>query len=91
MAVRARVLNPTPSDRARQDRIMRAKQHRSPVDRTSNYHERLSEFARERDVPAFAVILEWEERAAVREYLGGVTRDEAEALAFNDTRERFAK
>lgn len=32
---------------------------------------------------------QWDERAAVREYLGNVTRDEAERLAFEDVQRQY--
>lgn len=67
------------------------KRHRSPLDRTSNYHEQLGELARAADVPVDAVVEEWSERAAAREYMGGVTRDEAEFLAMDDCRARFRR
>ena len=33
------------------------------------------------------VVEAWDERAAIREYLGGLPRDEAEQLALEDTRD----
>ena len=79
----------TPSDRAIADRIKRAKAVKSPVDRSSDYHERLGELSRKLDLPIDCLIEEWSERAACREYLGGVSRSEAEELAFADVQERY--
>lgn len=89
MALRKRAPVLTAKDKVVADRVRRAKAMRSPVDRTSRYHEQLGELARTADVPVDVVVEEWGERAAVREYLGGVTRDEAERLAFDDVLERF--
>jgi hypothetical protein len=73
------------------DRVARAKRGHSPVNRTSNYHEQLGELARECGVPVDEVIEEWSSRAAAREYDGGFTRDEAEFLAMDDTRQRLRR
>jgi hypothetical protein len=73
------------------DRVARAKRGHSPVNRTSNYHEQLGELARECGVAVDLVIEEWSERAAAREYLGNVSRDEAEFLAMGDVRQRWRK
>src|SRR5688500_3229945 len=80
----------TAKDRAVQDRVRRAKTTRSPVDRTSKYHEQIGELARACGVTFDVVYEEFSERAAAREYLGGVSRDEAEFAAMGDVRERFA-
>lgn len=81
----------TAQDRIIRHRIKMAKQHHHPVDRTSNYHEALGDLSRSHGVPIDLLLEEWAERAAVREYLGGVSRDEAEFLAMDDVRHRFQR
>lgn len=90
MAIRKFAQVETPSDRALKHKIKMSKQHRSPIDRTSNYHDELCELARSHGRDPAAVIEEWGERAAAREYLGEFSRDEAEMLAFNDVAESLA-
>ncbi len=48
-------------------------------------HEQLREVARRGGVPIEHVVEEHAERAAIREYLGGMSREEAEAAAIEDT------
>lgn len=64
---------------------------KSPVDRSDKFHEALCELARSYGLEPDAVIGEYEERAAVRQYLGCFDRDEAERLAFGDVSERLAR
>lgn len=45
----------------------------------------LHEVARRSGVPIERVVEEHAERSAIREYLGGMPRDEAEAAAVDDT------
>ena len=47
--------------------------------------QRLSGIARRGGIPLARVVEEHEERAAIREYLGGMSRDEAEIAALEDT------
>jgi len=47
--------------------------------------QQLQGIARRGGVPIARVVEEHAERAAIREYLGGMPRDEAEAAAVNDT------
>lgn len=91
MAIRKLHPQETAKDRAIKHRLMTAKAKRSPVDRTSHYYEQLGEVARASDTPVDLVIEEWSERAAAREYMGGVSRDEAEFLAMDDVRQRFTR
>lgn len=46
--------------------------------------QRLAGIARRGGIPIARVIEEHEERAAIREYLGGMSRDEAEIAAVED-------
>jgi hypothetical protein len=46
--------------------------------------ERLTAIATEHGVPLDRLLEEWSERAAIREYLGGMPRDEAELAAIRD-------
>jgi hypothetical protein len=48
------------------------------------------ELARELAIPADAVLEAWAERAAIREYEGGQSREDAERDAVTDVREAFA-
>lgn len=91
LAIRKLQPKETAKDRQVKHRVMTAKAQRSPVDRTSRYHEQLGELARECDAPVDEVIEEWSERAAAREYLGGVSRDVAEFLAMDDVRQRYRR
>lgn len=47
--------------------------------------QQLQGIARRGGIPIARVIEEHSERAAIREYLGGMSRDEAEAAAIGDT------
>jgi hypothetical protein len=47
--------------------------------------QRLAGIAHRGGIPIARVIEEHAERAAIREYLGGMTRDEAEIAAIDDT------
>jgi hypothetical protein len=53
------------------------------------YHRRCRELADLAGVDVSDVLDEWEERAAVREYLGETSRDEANRLAMADVIERL--
>lgn len=81
----------TPQERMIADRVKRATAVKSPVDRTDKFHEALCDLARAYGLEPADVVDEWGERAAVREYLGGYERDEAERLAFQDVSERLAR
>ena len=47
--------------------------------------EQLADVARRSGVPLVRVVEEHEERSAIREYLGGLPREEAEGAAVEDT------
>ena len=47
-------------------------------------------WAKERGLSTDALVEFWEERAAIREYLGGVARELAEEGAWSDLRVTFA-
>jgi len=79
----------TPKERMIADRVRRAQAVKSPVDRTSNFHEQLGELSRDAGVPIDELIEEWSSRAAAREYEAGFTRDAAEEKAMADVRERY--
>jgi hypothetical protein len=92
VAVRKPAARPLTAEEKRiQDRIARVKKHRSPVDRTSNYHVQLGDLAKECGVTFDVAYEEWSERAAAREYMGNMSRDEAEFLAMDDVRQRWRK
>lgn len=44
------------------------------------------ELARDLGIDAEALVEEWAERAAIREFEGGLARDDAERAAFDDVR-----
>ena len=48
-------------------------------------HQHLQRIARRSHLPLARVVEEHAERAAIREYLGGMSRDEAEIAAIEDT------
>lgn len=67
------------------DRVRRA---RPPAeDPTGACHLAMSRLAHAHGLDAADLLEEWAERSSVREYLGGVTRAEAERLAVEDVRE----
>lgn len=47
--------------------------------------EQLADVARRSGVPLVRVVEEHEERSSIREYLGGLPREEAEVAAVEDT------
>lgn len=49
--------------------------------------EQLADVARRARVPLARVVEEHAERSAIREYLGGMPREEAEVAAVGDTRD----
>jgi hypothetical protein len=67
------------------DRVRRAMPPR--VDPTGACHAAVAELARDHGLDVADLLEETLERASVREYLGGVTRPEAERLAVEDVRE----
>jgi hypothetical protein len=58
-------------------------------DPDGSFHRRCRELADELELDVGDVLDEWDERAAVREYLGGTTRAEANRLALVDVEERL--
>jgi len=56
-----------------------------------NYPQRLRELAAELGVQAMPLLEEWDERAAIREHVAGLTRADAERLAFEDVERRWRK
>ena len=79
----------TPSELVKQaqvdDRVRRATPPR--VDPSGACHAAVAELARDHGLDVADLLEETLERASVREYLGGVTRPEAERLAVEDVRE----
>lgn len=67
------------------DRVRRAMPPR--VDPSGQHHASLRDLADLYGVAMAELVESWSERAAVRSYLGGVTVQEAEALAVADVRE----
>lgn len=80
---------PTPDDRAIADRISRERAKDLP--RSLEWYERCGDLAREYALDPGAVFEEFDERAAIRQYEAGVTREAAESAAFDDVRARFVK
>lgn len=90
MPVAKRRSAPTPQDRAIADRIARARTANPPRD--TEWYERCGELALRLKLDPGDVFEEFDERAAVREYLAdNGDRRESERLAFEDVRERFEK
>ncbi len=85
----------TPTEKAQlaqqQDRADRARRSYPKLDRTGEYREKCVELAEEVGANAEHVWEEFEERASVRWYLGVMTRDAAEELAWGDVQERWSK
>lgn len=52
-------------------------------------HDQLIDIAQRSGLPIDRVVEEHAERAAIREYLGNMSRDEAEQAAICDTRSMF--
>jgi hypothetical protein len=77
-------------DRELAERIARARVKSPPQDPTGACHCALAEIAQRCGRDVGDLVDEWHERAAVREYLGGVTRDEAERLAVADVGSAYA-
>lgn len=84
MAVRKTAPKETPDDRAAKDRIRRGRPHKRD-------YLQCSELAYDYAVDLDDVLDQFDERAAVREYEGNVTRDEAERLAMLECWEFFKK
>lgn len=80
---------PTPSERLLAAKIEQARRGTEP--RSAEWYERCGELAREVGVDAGEVLEEFDERAAIRQYDVGVSRADAELLAWDDVRERFVK
>jgi hypothetical protein len=72
------------------DRIARARAKNPPQDPTGEHHEAIAEIAQRCGRDVGELVDEWHERAASREYLGGITRDDAERLAVADVRSAYA-
>lgn len=70
-------------------RVRTARKSEPKWDAAGTYAERCAELARDRGLNPADVHEEWSERAAVRQYLGGVSLDVAEALAWEDVLARF--
>lgn len=56
-----------------------------PEGPTTTIRDQLADIARRGGLPLSRVVEEHAERAAIREYLGGMPREEAEAAAVGDT------
>lgn len=72
------------------DRIARARSKNPPQDPTGEHHVALAEIAQHCGRDVGDLVDEWHERAASREYLGGVTRADAERSAVADVRAAYA-
>lgn len=64
------------------------KEHRG---RPTQYYVLAAELADETGADVGAIIDEFDERAACRQYLGAASRDEAERLAWGDVEQRFRR
>ena len=84
-------IDPIAAAKARQveDRVRRARMATPP--RGAPYYERCAELARAVGLEPCDVMDDWDERAAIRQYDGNVSRDEAERLAFLDVLERYER
>lgn len=71
-------------------RIAQARAKNPPQDPTGECHCALAEIADRCGRDVGELVDEWHERAASREYLGELTRDEAERLAVADVRSAYA-
>ena len=85
-AVTARRPSGDPLAVAITDRIARAKTAVPPRDPTGRHHAEVCEIARKIGSDPCFLLDEWDERSAIREYLGNVTRNEAESRAIDDIR-----
>ena len=68
-----------------EDRVRRARPARE--DASGECRAALAELAEATGRPLAQLVEEWSERAAVREYLGSYSRDDAELLALEDVRD----
>lgn len=91
MAVRKVATKPTAAELLLADRIARAKAANPPRDPTGEHHQAMAELARTSGMRVDHLLDEWSERAACREYLGNVTRAEAERLACEDVIEAYTR
>jgi len=84
-------IDPIAAAKARQveDRVRRARLATPP--RGAPYYERCAELARAVGLEPCDVMDDWDERAAIRQYDGNVSRDEAERLAFLDILDRYQR
>lgn len=80
---------PSPDDRMRSAAVSYAKPPGS--DPTGAHHAACRDIADEAGVDVADVLDAWSERAAVRQYDGNVSIDEAERLAVDDVRSQYVK
>ena len=66
------------------DRIARAKAASPPRDPTGQHHEDVATIARAVGRDVVEMLDEWDERAAIKEYEGGIARADAEEQAVVD-------
>lgn len=84
MAARKPAQKPTAADLLIADRVARARAANPPRDPTGEHHQAMAALACVSGRTVDYLLDEWSERSAAREYLGGVTRAEAERLAAAD-------
>lgn len=72
------------------DRIARARAKTPPQDPSGQHHESIAKIARAAGRDVVELLDEWDERAAIRQYEGGVDRATAERDAVTDIEARFA-
>lgn len=71
---------------------MSSRPKQTEEERLAAIHDCLKQFAIGRGIPLAEVIEEWKERAAIREYLGGMRhRRNAELHAISDTFDGFTQ
>lgn len=72
------------------DRIARARAKNPPQDPTGQHHVAIAEIARLAGMDVAALLDEWDERAAIRQYEGCSDRATAERDAVTDIEARYA-
>lgn len=81
----------SPKEAALRDRVERARRSQPRWDARGEYLELAAELARKYALDCVDIYGEFCERTAVRVYLGELDTNEAERLAWQDTRERFER
>lgn len=91
MAVRRPQRKQTAAELAIADRVARARRAQPPRDPTGEHHEACAAIAAAVGVDPGDVIDDWDHDAAIRQYEGNISREEAERLAVEAIRERYIK